>query len=140
MGQRDLIKDEIEQLGKVLGKILSDFLKLKTKGQVSLEIQASIEQLKTKVDIDLEELVKLSIEELESYLEQKKITWENFGMLSDYLIEIGESELSINKNSAKMYLTKASELIDLFDKHSKILSFERMNKKSKIENALLQCV
>lgn len=41
MEQRDLIKDQIEQLGRVLGKILVDFLGLKSGGQIEHGIEVS---------------------------------------------------------------------------------------------------
>ena len=45
MEQRDLIKDQIEQLGKVLAKIIADFLEFKSSGNVNQGIEISNESL-----------------------------------------------------------------------------------------------
>lgn len=136
MEQRDLIKDQIEQLGRVLGKILSDFLGLKSKGRVSQAIELSNEQLKTQLDIDLDEVISLESEQLEEYLVSKKLTAENIEILSDYLSEMGRSQMEMNQQNAKRVLTKAIELLNIADKTSKTICFNRINKRNNIENSL----
>ena len=56
MEQRDLLKDQIEQLGKVLAKILPDFLGLKSEGQISQGIEITNHRLRSELDIEIEEL------------------------------------------------------------------------------------
>lgn len=46
MERRDLIKDEIEQFGRVLGVIIANFLGLKAKGEVTQGIEISKKELK----------------------------------------------------------------------------------------------
>jgi len=136
MEQRDLIKDQIEQLGKVLGKILSGFLGLKSSGETSVGIEISNEQLKNELDIDLSQLLELDKYDLKKYLTSRKLSAEHIEILSKYLEEIGLRKLTENKIEADKYLSKTLILLELVDEISKEMSFERINRKSRIENAL----
>jgi len=140
MEKRDLIKDQIEQLGKVLAKILSDFLGLKSKGQVSLGIEISNERLQSDLDIDIKKLTTLTKKELKDYLENRKLTAEYLEILSKYLKEVGLREIQTNKEKARMWLKKAIELLDVADEISKTMSFDRINKKNEIESVLQHCI
>ena len=136
MEQRDLIQDQIEQLGRALGKILANFLGLKSSGQIEQGIEVTIKQLKTELDIDIAELVVLSKDELKTFLVERKMVIGHFETLAEYLKEIGNSKISNDKKKAKIYLTKSLELLDLEDEISNTISFERQNLKTEIESIL----
>lgn len=140
MEKRDLIKDQIEQFGRVLGKILADFLGLKSSGLVEQGIEVASEQLKSNFDIDIDELITLPIKELKRYLAERKISTGHVEILGKYLLEIGESKISNDKKKANLYLTRSLELLDLEDELSNTISFERQGLKSNIENMLRQCL
>ena len=134
MEQRDLVKDQIEQLGKALGKILANFLGLRISGQIEQGIEATNKQLKTELDIDIAEVIILSKAELKTYLVERKMAIGHFDTLGEYLKEIGNHQMSYDKNKAKIYLQKSLELLDLEDEISNTISFERQKLKSKIES------
>jgi len=138
MEHRDLIKDQIEQLGKVLGKILSDFLGLKTIGQVSQGIEIANKQLKSRLDIDIDKLLSIDNNMFKEYFEKRMMPPEHLEILSKYLKEVGETKITTNINDAKVYLNKSLELLVLIDDITKTMSFERMNQKLQIENMLQQ--
>jgi hypothetical protein len=138
MEQRDLLKDQIEQLGKVLANILSDLLGLKSKGNVTQGVEISNERFQSELDIDIEKLLKLENVDLKEYLNTRKLTETHLEILSEYLAEVGQTETIIAEQEP--YLIKAIELLDIADEISKTMSFERMNKKRKIENVLQQGV
>ena len=136
MEQRDLLKDQIEQLGKVLAKILSDFLGLKSNGNVTQGIEISNESLQSELDIDIEKIIALNKTELEEYVRNRKLTESHLELLSEYLKEIGIAKTKIDKSDAYLCLQKAIELLDIADKISKTMSFDRISKKSEIKNVL----
>ena len=136
MVQRDIIKDEIEQLGKVLGKIISDFLNLKSTGKITQAIVLSTKQLKGQLDLNIDKLLALSKKELKEYLFEKKIPFDHFEVLAEYLYEMGVCQTSTDEFIAKSYLKKSLELLELMDDLSATLSFDRMNRKSTITNLL----
>ncbi|NLN24242.1 MAG: hypothetical protein GX163_00985 [Bacteroidetes bacterium] len=138
MEQRDLLKDQIEQLGKVLANILSDLLGLKSKGQTSQGIEATNQRLQGELDIDIEKITTLTKKELKDYLKNRHLRAEHLEILSECLKEIGKGKIEENKKDAKMKLEKAIELLDIADEISKTMSFDRINKKKEIENVLQQ--
>lgn len=78
MEQRDLIKDQLELVGKALSKILADFLKLKSAGNTPLAIEQTNTQLKSELDLDIEKIIGFSQQQLANYLIEKKIPTNNF--------------------------------------------------------------
>ena len=140
MEKRDLLKDQIEQLGRVLGKIVSDFLGLKSSGETTAGIEISNEQLKNELDMDLSILLELDKYDLKKYLTSRKLNTEHIEILSKYLEEIGLSKVAENKTEADKYLYKSLTLIELVEEISKEMSFERINRKYRIENALQEDV
>jgi len=136
MEQRDLLKDQIEQVGRVLGKILFDFVGIRTNGNVSQGIEISNERLQSELDIDIEKLKTLNKTELIEYVKNRKLTAVHLETLSEYLKEVGKATTEINKSEAKLYLEKAIELLDIVDEISRTISFDREDKKSEIENVL----
>ena len=138
MEQRDLLKDQIEQLGRVLGKMLADFLGLKSESQISEAIEITNQRLQDELDIDVDKLTTLNKTELMDYLLDRKLKAEHLEILSEYMKEIGIEALKANKDNARIWLGKAIELIDIADETSRTMSFDRMNEKTRIENLLQQ--
>lgn len=136
MEKRDFLLNQIEQLGKVLAKILSDFLKLKSDGNGAQGIEISNERFQSELDIDIDELLTLSSNELKSYLETRSLTDNHIEIISDYLFEIGKMEFENNEAKEKLTLEKAYELLDVADDISRTTSFQRISKKNKLKNLL----
>lgn len=56
MEQRDYLQKQIDQLGRVLGKLLADLIGLKNQGEISEGIEIISQKLKDELDLDLESL------------------------------------------------------------------------------------
>ena len=135
MEQRDLLKEQIEQVGRVLGKILADFLGLKTQGNSAQAISFSKQQLNSELDIDLEKILNLSGKALATYLKDRLYSEENIELLADYLHEIGRNDREQGINSS-IYLRKAIDLLEIADELSNTISFDRHTKKQQIQSLL----
>jgi len=126
MQQRDLLKDQIEQLGKVLAKLLADFFALKSKGNVSLGIEQTNDQFISKVDIDIEAMAGMSEKELNDYLDSRLLTVPHLELLAKYLYEVGlEKKRSSGHANGLRYFNAAKALLDYADRTSATFSFER---------------
>jgi len=134
MQQRDFIKEQIEQLGRSLGKIIAGFLGYKTQGTITQGIEITNQQLQSELDIDIEKLVGLNAEELKHYLESKQFTDLHLDMLSEYLFEIGQSKS--DQYEATVYYQTAIRLIDLTASYSNTLTFDRMKLRARVEEEL----
>jgi hypothetical protein len=135
--QEDFIKRQIDQLGQVLGKILADFLGLKTQGQISEGIEAADQALKSGLDLNVDDLTSIPTEKfIKSLQEVKKLSNDNFDKLAEILFLLAE-ELNHrgtdNEKKKKLYERILAIYMHL-DKTSSIYSFDRHIKIEKIKN------
>ncbi len=135
MQQRDIIKDQIEQLGRVLGKLIANFFSLKTEGNVIEAIQVTNAELQSGLDIDIDELVRLEPKELQEYIESKHLVDLHLDQLSSYLFEIGIHEKSIDGDSHKWFMG-AKRLLDIVSEKSDTITFARIDLLKNIEHEL----
>ena len=136
MEQRDLLKDQIEQLGRVLGKIFANFFGLKAEGKIVLGMEITQQNLKSELDLDIDKMLGLTKENLNDYLINKRLTPKHVDDLSDYLIECGSYYLQSDKNQAKTTLLTAMELLKISNDHSIMYSFDRKQKEEKIKDLM----
>ena len=129
MEKRDLIKAEIEKLGFFLQRLLANFLNGNSAGNSIEAVDLVTNELKNELDFDLPLFVSLSNDEMKKYLSNFKFNEQHLEKLADLLAEM---------NTSKIYLTRALELLDLVDEISNSFSFERNNKKIKIQQLLNQ--
>ena len=129
MEKRDLIQAEIEKLGFFLQRLLANFLNGKSAGN-SIEASDLVSnEFKNELDFDLPLFLSLSNDEMKKYLSNFKFNEQNLEKLADLLAKM---------NSSKAYLIRSFELLDLADELSNSFSFERNNKKIKIQQLLNQ--
>jgi hypothetical protein len=136
MQHRDLLKDQIEQLGKVLSGILADFIGMKTRGETAQGISNLAQQFKEKLDLELDSLLTLSQIELIEYLESRQLFPNQLEIISDCLKEMGSANLDLNEKLARLQLERALVLLDYVDDKTQTMSLDRNDKKMKIERIL----
>ena len=138
MQQRDIIKDQIEQLGKVLGKLITLMLGLKGNGDILDNIQQVAEEFDTELHIDLNKLIALEQEEFQKALAEK---FQNFEapleQLGDLLSEIGQ-RCGPEGALRQQYLQKALWTYEYINTISATFSMERMGKMSHIKKLLIE--
>ena len=137
MQQRDIIKDQIEQVGKVLGQLLSKFLDLKTMGEERQAVEVTKQELKDELDIDVEALLDFDKEALKDFVGNKNLAEKSLEILSDYLRKIGSTKEKSFPKEAIRYYQKAIEMLELADEVSGILSFDRLNLQKEIKAAMV---
>lgn len=135
MEKRDLIQDQIEQLGFFLRKLLADFIKSKSVGSEIVSIDLISKQLKNELDFDLEFFISLTNEEMKKYVLKYNFSSQHLDSLSNLLVEMSTLEFN-SKVINQQYLTKAIELLDLSDQMSNSISLAHNIKKSEIKDLL----
>ena len=106
MEQRDYLQKQIDQLGKVLAKVLTDLLGFKSKGQINDGIETTPETLKTQMDLDLEKLLTLAPDDFLNVLKQdKKLSNEHLNQLAEilFIMAAAESDRSNREKSIRLY-------------------------------------
>lgn len=91
MERRDYLQKQVDQLGKVLGKILSDLLVLKSPAQVSEGIVMANQTLEKESGLDMEELMDIPAAHFIDVLTtEKQVNPENLEKLADILLFMAE--------------------------------------------------
>ena len=127
MEKRDLIQAEIEKLGFFLQRLLANFLNDNSVGNSIEAVDLVTNEFKNELDFDLPLFLSFSNDEMKKYLSNFKFNEHHLEKLAYLLVEM---------NSSKTYLIRALELLNLVDKTSNSFSFERNNKKIKIQQLL----
>ena len=128
MEKRDLIQAEIEKLGFFLQRLLANFLNGNSAGNSIEAVDLVTNELKNELDFDLPLFVSLSNDEMKKYLSDFKFNEQHLEILADLLAGMNSSS----------HQKKAIALLDLADETSNSFSFERNNKKIKIQQLLNQ--
>lgn len=133
MEQQDYLKKQIDQLGQVLAKILSDLLGLKNKGQINNGIELTNQTLKTEIDFDIQELLDIPTDDFVNTLKkQKNLTNDNLAKLVEILLLIADNGQTDNK---KLY-EKCLTIYEYLEKAENIYSLDRQWKIERIKNVL----
>ena len=139
MQQEDYIKRQIDQLGRVLGKILADLMGLKARRQASLEIESVSQALKTELGLTIDDLTLIPTDSfLTTLLDTKKFSDNNFEQLAEIMFLIAE-ELNIKNTDVgkmKQLYERALIIFEILDKTSTTYSFDRHSKIEKIKKVL----
>ncbi len=152
MYKRDLVKDQIEQLGKVLAKMLDNFFSLKSKGNIASGTQMAYEIMQEELELEPAFLLGASDGDLKTFFEEKNFTAQHLEDLALLLVEIAESKLSADRDEASKLLQRASDLlsikldtedqtIEMMASSTGFISFDqkRSDLKSRIEQLLEKC-
>ena len=114
MERRDIIKDEIEALGKVLGKILAQILGTEGKSDSDYDGPREIAAaLKRDVAIDLPEFLGVPFEEIKPYLKSRGFQPVHLQSLSDILVE--SAKRTEDPSLAKSMYLRILDLYQLMD-------------------------
>jgi len=134
MEQRDLLKEQIEQLGRAIGKVITGFLGLKADGNVQKGIDITNQQFKSELDIDIERLLSLNKPELTDYLLTKNIGETSIVQLAEYVEMIGESQTD---NAAKAgAFNSAVNLYEIANAQSATFDMNRQFKINELKRKL----
>ena len=130
MEQRDYLMRQIEEMARVLGKILAGLLGLKTEGEVTEGIETARQTLKSELGLDTDEIMQVPPSDLIPFLKEKK-------QFNDLLIEqlaniffyMSGAPFHNNKIPPNTGLAGRSLLMyEYLDRSSKTFSFERQEK------------
>lgn len=134
MEQRDYLKKQVDELGQVLSKLISDLLQLKNAGTFSAGIESTSQQLKEALDYDLEELLAIPDEDFITTLKAKKIKNESLDKLSELLLLMADNEGLTDKG--RMLYKKSLLLLDKLESVEPIYSMERHRKIERVRKTI----
>lgn len=135
MEQRDYLKRQIEQLGRVLGIILAKLLGIKTSGEFSELCETADNELAGEFDLKLSELLKLDNDPfILSISEDNRFNSINIGYLTEIILNMAE-KIEDNEQKVELY-GKVILLYDYLDRVENAFSIDRNTKKGEILSIL----
>ena len=135
MEQQDYLKRQIDQIGLVLGRMLSDLLGLKSKGKLNNGIEIASQIFKSELDIDINELMDIPANDFIKILTtKKKYTNENLDKLAEIFLLIAEHGENTEWNK-KLY-EKCLTIHEYLEENDTIFSLERKSKIYKLKKLI----
>ncbi len=136
MEHRDIIADQIEQMGKVLAYILHDFLRLSGDVPVTQAMEETDHRLQNELDLDPEKVIGLPEEQLMSYLSSRLKADSQLEQLADFLLQTGMTVAPHDQNEAMRRLQRALEISHTLELQTRTTSLDILAKKKKISEWL----
>jgi len=141
MGQEDYLKRQIDQLGKVLGKLLADLIGLGPKGQTTERIARTNHVFKKELNLDIEKLMVIPPDKMVDRLkETKKLSFDHLDKIADIFFLLAEScdEKDIYREKRKYFYQLSGLIYEHLNKNDKTYSLERQFKLGKIKKVLVR--
>jgi len=137
--EEDWLIRQINQLGRVLGKILADLIGLKTQGQIGEGIEAAEQTLNNELGLNIDDLTSIPTEQfIKTLQEGKKLSDDNFDKLADIFFLFAEEldERGTDNEKMKKLYERSLTIYEYLDKTGSTYSFDRHFKIDKIKNVL----
>ena len=139
MEQEDYIKRQIDQLGYVLGKILSDLLGLKTQGRLNDGMGMVSPIFKKELDMNLEELISIPADVfIQTLTGNNKLNNDSLNCLAEILFFLSENPDKSQQNDDIVMELKRKALViyEYVDETSSTYSYDQHLIMKQIRNTI----
>ena len=135
MPQEDYFKRQVDQLAIALAKLLDRFLRLKSTGLLSNDIQNFNNDLKNEIGLDLNDFLNLPAESVAQNLKEKKLNDLHLDMLGEMLFQLADFyEQSNESEKVKSVYDKLILIYEQLASRDPIYSLERHFRIEKMKN------
>ena len=136
MEERDYLKRQLDQLGRVLGMLIARLLKTNPEGQI--ENQSFVNQaLNNELQLDIPTIIDMESEYLLFTLtNEKNVNNDNLEKLAYLFLLLAEDEDNLNEIERKNLLKKSLIIYEYLQETSDTFSFERHTNIEKIKATL----
>jgi hypothetical protein len=138
MEQKDYLKRQIDEAGRVLGKVIAYLTGLNNEENVKDGIEKTDQTLQSELGIGFNELIGISKDQfINTLLDKENLHTENFEDLAELLNELGDryNELN-NQEDAKNLYEKALLIYEYLEESGSTFSFTRHTKMDNLKNKL----
>lgn len=138
MEQQDYLKRQIDQMAKVLGKIIADITGLKDQGKVNEGMEIADQTMKSELALDMGDLLKIPKNEfIDTLINKKQVHNENLEQFAEMLSELADGWLKQDAGEkAKDLYEKALAIYEYLEETGSAFSFGRNMKKQNINNII----
>ncbi|MBP6312508.1 MAG: hypothetical protein WAR83_14725 [Flavobacteriales bacterium] len=139
MERKDLLLDQIEQVGRALSNVLANFLGTGTLGYIEIRTETAITQLRTEVGVDLSSLFELGTDELMTKLTNSGFDHKRIEQFGDLLASMVEPNAECADTRRRQMLDLALKLYGLAGSISSTYSMERNEKEINVQRLIEAC-
>ena len=134
MIRQDYFKRQVDQLGKVLSKILADLLGKKNSGENGPTAEITSLALKSALGLGIEDMITIPDNDLVNILTQKKdLNREHLETLAEILLNVAEEDKDTVIKQTEIY-KKCLVLLEYAEKQDTTFSLERRKKIERLKN------
>lgn len=134
MEQQDYFKRQIDQLSRILGKVLTDLIGLKNKGLLCDGIEMTNQTLKSELNLDIKELIDLRTDTFINVLvSEKGFVNESFDKFAEILWLISDQYTDVEKR--EVYI-KCLTIYQFLEKTDKTYSLARQLKIKQLQSMI----
>lgn len=123
MEQQDYLKKQIDQLGRILGKVFSDLLGLKNSGEINEIVESMDETLKNELDFDVQYLLDVPTDHFINLLTvERNVRADNLEKLAEIFLLIAEHRQTDSKKlheKSLLLYTYLEKLEDIYNLNRK---------------------
>jgi len=135
MEKEDYLLKQIEQLGRVLGKLLSYLLGIKNSGQISQAVNFANKSLKSELNFDIDNLLLFDNEEFINILTaNQQFSNSNLETFADIILNLADEYYIVDNEMEKAMnlYQKSLKIYKYLNQKDLTFSFERQMKIEKI--------
>ncbi len=129
--ERDYIKKQVDELARMLSKIISDLMGQKTETSIG-GIEAMSQVLKSQLDIDFQSLMSISDNDFITILE-KELSTESINNIAKIILIVADNTKKRNEETTILY-NKCLCILEYLEKKEATYSFDRNLIIQKIKN------
>lgn len=131
MEQQDYLQRQIDQLGRVLGKVLLDLFGFKSQGQMNAGIEMTNQAIKGELDLDIQDILGIPTARfIDMLTTHKHLTNDNLHKLAEILLFIADNKQNDNKELYEKCLT----IYEYLEKVENVYSLDRQWKIQQLKN------
>lgn len=134
MEQQDHLERQIEQFGRILGRIFSGLIGLRSQGKINEGIEITSRALKSELDLDIQKLLTMPLYGFVNTLKKEKgFSNENLDKLAGILQIIADNTQGSDK---KNLYEKCLAIYEQLEKTENVYSIDQQWKIEQIKNNL----
>ncbi len=139
MGQEDYLKRQFDQLGRALGRILTNLLALKADRDASEVFEITNHALKKELDMDINQLLEIPHEQfIDLFRNQEGLNNKHLEKLGDIFYQLGDliSQQHLNEKQSRALYERTSVIYDFLNATGSVYSLQRQFMINKIQKML----
>ena len=139
MGQEDYLKRQFDQLGRALGRILTNLLALKAERDASEVFEITNHALKKELDMDIDQLLAIPHDQfIDLFRNQEGLNNKHLEKLGDIFYQLADliSRQHLNKMQSRALYERTSVIYDFLNTTGSVYSLQRQFLINRIQKML----